>query len=106
MSGFTSSGLSLGGSTPGQGHAGGAHEPNAAISAESAADPDTLMAASYGQGEFAINLAPLILNNAVTIAGRRRREAAPAGREPARLRSVVRAKSQPSATPPGSPSKT
>ena len=35
----------------------------------SAADPDTLMAATYGQGEFAINLAPLILGDAVTVAG-------------------------------------
>ena len=33
----------------------------------SKADPDTLMAATYGQGEFAINLAPLILGNAVTV---------------------------------------
>ena len=32
-----------------------------------AADPDTLMASTYGQGEFAINLAPLILGNAVTV---------------------------------------
>ncbi len=30
------------------------------------ADPDVLMAATYGQGEFAINLAPLIVGNAVT----------------------------------------
>ena len=30
-------------------------------------DPDLLMAATYGQGEFAINLAPLILNNAVSL---------------------------------------
>ena len=32
-----------------------------------AADPDTLMAATYGQGEFAINLAPLILGDEVTV---------------------------------------
>ena len=35
--------------------------------AASAADPDTLMAATYGQGEFAINLAPLILGDEVTV---------------------------------------
>ena len=32
-----------------------------------AADPDLLMATTYGQGAFAINLAPLILGNAVTV---------------------------------------
>ena len=32
-----------------------------------AADPDVLMAATYGQGEFAINLAPLILGNTITV---------------------------------------
>jgi len=32
------------------------------------ADPDTLMAATYGQGSFAINLAPLIVGNTVSVA--------------------------------------
>ena len=31
------------------------------------ADPDVLMATTYGQGSFAINLAPLIVGNAVTV---------------------------------------
>ena len=32
-----------------------------------AADPDVLMATTYGQGAFAINLAPLILGNTITV---------------------------------------
>jgi subtilisin-like proprotein convertase family protein len=52
----------------------GPDAPNASNQTSvSAADPDTLMAASYGQGEFAINLAPLIVANAsgndVTVSG-------------------------------------
>ncbi len=31
------------------------------------ADPDTLMASTFGQGSFAINVAPLIIGNAVTL---------------------------------------
>ena len=49
---------------------------------EHVADPDVLMAATYGQGEFAINLAPLILGNAVTVSGDEH-----AGPAPARCRS-------------------
>ncbi len=48
----------------------GPYAPNAANQTSAAnADPDTLMAATYGQGEFAINLAPLILGNTVTVSG-------------------------------------
>jgi len=39
----------------------------AAANATTTPDPDLLMAATYGQGEFAINLPPLILGNAVTV---------------------------------------
>ncbi len=36
---------------------------------ETVADPDLLMASTYGQGSFAINLAPLIIGNTVTVSG-------------------------------------
>jgi len=46
----------------------GPYAPNASNQTTALlADPDTLMAATYGQGEFAINLAPLILNDNVTV---------------------------------------
>jgi subtilisin-like proprotein convertase family protein len=46
----------------------GPYAPNAGNQKpESSADPDVLMAATYGQGEFAINLAPLIVGNTVTV---------------------------------------
>ena len=66
----TSLSLSLGDINPNTGMPtlAGPYAPNAANqTTASAADPDTLMAATYGQGEFAINLAPLILGNAVTV---------------------------------------
>ena len=68
----TSLSLSLGDINPNTGMPtlDGPYAPNTTNqTAESAADPDTLMAATYGQGEFAINLAPLILGDTVSVAG-------------------------------------
>ena len=55
----------------------------AAANPKAVADPDLLMAATYGQGEFAINLAPLILGNTVTVSSDHRgnRHRQPAGRD-------------------------
>ncbi len=58
----TSLSLSLGDINPNTGMPtlDGPYAPNASNqTTAAAADPDTLMAATYGQGEFAINLAPL-----------------------------------------------
>jgi large repetitive protein len=66
----TSMSLSLGDIDPNTGMPDlfGPDNPNASDRTDQAdADPDTLMAATYGQGEFAINLAPLIINNAVAL---------------------------------------
>ncbi len=62
----TSLSLSLGNIDPNTGMPDLAGPDNASTAKRTAADPDVLMAATYGQGEFAINLAPLILGNAVT----------------------------------------
>ena len=40
----------------------------AAANPTAAADPDLLLATTYGRGQFAINLTPLIVGNAVTVA--------------------------------------
>ena len=72
----TSLSLSLGniGSSTGMPTLDGPYAPNASNQTSAAsADPDILMAATYGQGEFAINLAPLIIGNAVTVTRRRPR---------------------------------
>ena len=46
----------------------GPYNPNPAKQTTQAnADPDILLATTYGQGEFAINLAPLIIGNAVAV---------------------------------------
>jgi subtilisin-like proprotein convertase family protein len=39
----------------------------AAANPKALADPDLLLATTYGRGQFAINLAPLVLGNAVTV---------------------------------------
>ena len=65
----TSMGLSLGdiNTQTGMGTLNGPYAPNAANQTTAAqADPDLLMASTYGQGEYAINLAPLILQNPTT----------------------------------------
>jgi large repetitive protein len=38
----------------------GPYDPNAPTSSEATADPDVLLATTYGQGAFAINLAPMV----------------------------------------------
>ena len=66
----TSLSLSLGdiNSTTGMPTLDGPYAPNASNqTTASAADPDMLMASTYGQGEFAINLAPLIVGDTVTV---------------------------------------
>ena len=68
-------------------------------------DPDVLMASTYGQGEFAINLAPLVFPNTVkvdpsSVNSRRNRD------DRQRPRSTASARSRASATPPGSRSST
>ena len=68
----TSLSLSLGDINPNTGMPtlDGPYAPNATNQTTApAADPDTLMASTYGQGEFAINLAPLILGDTVSVAG-------------------------------------
>jgi len=63
----TSLSLALGNIDPNTGmpDLAGPYNPNP--SDQIAADPDVLMAAAYGQGEFAINLPPLILGNDVAV---------------------------------------
>ncbi len=68
----TSLSLSLGdiNSATGMPTLAGPYAPNAANqTTASAADPDILMASTYGQGSYAINLPPLILGNAITVKG-------------------------------------
>ncbi len=69
---FTSLSLSLGDINPNTGMPtlDGPYAPNRTNQTTAAsADPDTLMASTYGQGEFAINLAPLIVGDTVSVAG-------------------------------------
>ena len=62
--------MSLGNIDPNTGmpNTAGPYNPNPADQTSQAnADPDILVATTYGQGEFAINLGPLILGNAVAV---------------------------------------
>ncbi len=45
----------------------GGSQTLAAANPTATPDPDLLLATTYGQGQFAINLAPLVLGNAVTV---------------------------------------
>ena len=63
----TSLSMSLGNIDPNTGMPDLAGPFNATTAHRTAADPDILLATTYGQGSFAINLAPLILGNTVNV---------------------------------------
>ena len=68
-------------------------------------DPDLLMAATYGEGEFAINLAPMLFPTTVALAASDNSGTAPTvprSSRPPRPPSTAKARSPASAAPPGS----
>ena len=61
--------LSIGNIDPNTGmpNLAGPYDPNSPTPSEATADPDVLLATTYGQGAFAINLAPMVFPAATAL---------------------------------------